>query len=97
MKDIKTFLLTLKQPLRAPTDDDKKAHAEHLTALWKAGQLRLCGRLPGSGGAIQVLTVRDEDAARDAAGRDPFVSRGVYGSFTVEEFQEALPEKDFVL
>ncbi len=71
------------------TDALLEAHVAHLKQLTGRGELVLCGPFRDGGGALQILDAPSLDAARQMVMADPFIARGYYASFELQELIEA--------
>jgi uncharacterized protein YciI len=83
------------QPDRT-TPANIEAHVAWLHALQNAGKLVLCGPCD-DGTAIIVLSCGTLEEATHLANTDPFVETGAYAERTVQAFQLATPENNFLL
>ncbi|WP_170006365.1 YciI family protein [Bacillus fonticola] len=76
------------QPSRL-TDSLLHNHVEYLRTLARHGWLQTCGPFSSTDGAFLLLTVDNDDVARQLVEDDPFLMTGYYRSYQILPYREA--------
>ena len=76
----------------------RAAHVAYIEALDREGRIELAGTPRDDGndvsiGAVILFEARDLSEAREIAGRDPFVTGGVFDTLTVAPFKRVYPKE----
>ena len=79
-------------------DEHREEHVAYISNLDRQGRVILAGPIRSdtddkSIGVVVVLEAADLDEARRVAGRDPYVSAGVFQSLTVNPFKQVFPQQ----
>ena len=79
-------------------DQHRAAHVAHIEALDREGRIVLAGTPrndsnEASVGAVILFEARDLDQARAIAGRDPFVTGGVFETVKIAPFKRVYPKE----
>jgi hypothetical protein len=78
-------------------DQNRRLHLDHIRTLERDGRIIFAGPIrsdsgDGSVGAVIVLEAANLEEARALVKRDPYVTGGVFESFTVNPFKQVIPE-----
>ena len=81
----------------ARRDENRDAHIRHLESLTEAGKIRYAGPIRDASnaqsvGAVIVYEATSLEHARELVEQDPYVAGGVFETWTLDPFRQAIPE-----
>ena len=66
-------------------------HLAYLEPLSRAGKVVIAGPFTDGSGSLIVFEADSLEAALEQARNDPYVTRGVFGSYDVKPFKQVFP------
>jgi uncharacterized protein len=95
---MKSFVAILKDKNKGKlTDQLLDDHVRHLAELSSSGHLITCGPFENDTGAVQVLKAATHVAAIALVENDPFIAKGYYSTYELNEFFEATEENEWLM